>query len=268
MINATITHIVTPVIAMAGLGLVFGVGLAYTLKLFAIEVDPMVFMILSKLPGSNCGACGKAGCAGFAEALKKGESVPTSCAVSNEEARKSIAELLGIAHTTKVKTIATVLCNGGVNAKDKYTYRGIKTCKAASLVFGGQKACSFGCLGFGDCVVGCPFGAIKMTEQMVPEVDGNKCTACGICVKVCPKELFVLTPVKTKYWVKCKSTDPGHLTAKVCKTGCIACFKCEKVCPTGAAKVTNNLSKIDCEKCENIGKCFEVCPTKVIARRN
>ena len=201
MIPVTIAHILTPVIAMAGLGLVFGVGLAYTLKLFAIEVDPKVFMILSKLPGSNCGACGRAGCVGFAEALKKGEAVPAGCAVSNEEARRSIAELLGIAHTTKVKTIATVLCNGGVNAKDKYAYRGIKTCKAASLLFGGQKACSFGCLGFGDCVVGCPFDAIKMTKQMVPEVDGNKCTACGICVKVCPKELFTLTPTKNKYWV-------------------------------------------------------------------
>ncbi|MBI5144450.1 MAG: RnfABCDGE type electron transport complex subunit B [Candidatus Omnitrophica bacterium] len=262
-----IAHILTPVIAMAGLGLVFGVGLAYALKLFKIEVDPTTFMILSKLPGSNCGACGKAGCAGFAEALKKGEAMPAGCAVSNDEARSSIAELLGVEYKPKVKTIATVFCNGGVNAKDKYIYKGIKTCKAASLVFGGQKACSFGCLGFGDCVTACPFDAIKMTEEGLPEVDPNKCTACGICVKVCPKELFVLTPTQNKYYVKCKSTDPGSVVAKVCKTGCIACRKCEKACPIAAIKVESNLARIYYDKCQNIGECFKVCPTKVIAKR-
>ena len=71
-----IAQIVTPVIAMAALGLIFGTGLACALKVFRIEVDPTVLEILSKLPGVNCGACGKPGCAGFAEALKKGEVIP------------------------------------------------------------------------------------------------------------------------------------------------------------------------------------------------
>src|SRR3989338_9177132 len=97
-------NIVIPVLAMTGLGLVFGLGLAYALKIFGVEVDPAVALILTKLPGSNCGACGRAGCAGFAEALKKGEVMPASCVVSNEEARKGVAELLGIEHRPKVKT--------------------------------------------------------------------------------------------------------------------------------------------------------------------
>lgn len=259
--------ILTPVIAMAALGLIFGVGLAYALKLFGIQIDPITFMLLSKLPGSNCGACGKAGCAGFAEALKKGEAMPSGCAVSNEEARKSLAEILGIDYNPKVKTIATVLCNGGKNAKDKYIYKGIRTCKAASLVFGGYKSCSFGCLGLGDCVRVCPFDAIKMTEQNIPEVDPKKCTACGNCAKTCPKNLYELTLIKADFYVKCSSKDPGGITAKVCKSGCIACLKCEKACPIGAIKVKSNLSRIDYEKCQNIGKCFEVCPTKVIQKR-
>ncbi len=262
-----IMNILIPVAAMAALGLVFGVGLAYALKLFGIEVDPMMFKILSLLPGANCGACGKAGCAGFAEALKKGEAMPAACAVSNEEARKSIAELLGIEYNPKVKTIATVLCNGGSRAKDKFTYRGIKSCKAATLVFGGQKACAFGCLELADCVEACPFGAIKMGEDDLPVVDAKKCTACGNCVKACPKDLFVLSPIKCNYYVKCSSKDPGAVTAKVCKSGCIACFKCEKACPIGAVKVVSNLSRIDPEKCQNISKCFEACPTKVIVKR-
>src|SRR3989338_8118245 len=108
-----ITQILVPVGAMAALGLIFGVGLGYALKLFGIEVDPTTFMILSKLPGSNCGACGKAGCAGFAEALRKGEAMPSGCVVSNDEASKSIAELLGVEHQPKVRLVATLLCNGG-----------------------------------------------------------------------------------------------------------------------------------------------------------
>lgn len=262
-----IIKLLIPVVAMAALGLIFGLGLAYALKLFKIEVDPTIVMLLSKLPGSNCGACGKAGCAGFAQALIKSEALPSGCAVSNEEARRSIAEVLGIEYNPKPKTIAALFCNGGRNAKDKYVYRGIKSCKAASLIFGGQKECSFGCLGLGDCVRVCPFDAIKTTEQGIPEVDPKKCAACGNCVKTCPKNLFVLMPIKNNYYVKCSSTDPGSIVAKVCKSGCIACRKCEKACPISAIKVESNLARIDYEKCQNIGKCFEVCPTKVVVRR-
>lgn len=252
---------------MAALGLAFGVGLAYVLKIFRIELDPAFMKILSMLPGSNCGACGKAGCAGFAESLKKGESLPSGCVVSNEESRKSIAEILGIDYNPKVKTIATVLCNGGKRAKDKYTYRGIRSCKAASLVFGGQRSCAFGCLGLGDCVGACPFEAITMGEDSLPVVDSHKCTACGKCVATCPKKLYKLTPIDKHYYVKCSSTDPGAIVTKVCEGGCIACRKCEKACPIGAIRVENNLSKIDYGKCQTIGKCFEVCPTKVIIKR-
>ncbi len=260
-------QILIPVVAMAALGLIFGVGLAYALKIFGIELDPAIFKILSFLPGANCGACGKAGCAGFAEALKKGEAMPSGCIVANEEARRSIAELLGLEYNPKVKTVATLLCNGGTNAKDKYVYRGIRTCRAASLVFGGYKACSFGCLGFGDCAEVCPFDAITMGKDNLPIVDLKKCTACGNCVKTCPKNLFVLTPMKNNYYVKCSSKDPGAVVAKVCKSGCIACHKCEKACPIAAIKVESNLSRIYYDKCQNIGECAKVCPTKVIIKR-
>lgn len=262
-----LAKILIPVVAMAALGLLFGGGLAYALKIFGIKVDPVTFKIISLLPGINCGACGKAGCAGFAEALKKGEAIPSGCVVSNEESRRSIAELLGIDYNPAIKNIATLLCNGGNRAKDKYAYHGIRSCKAASLVFGGHKACAFGCLGLGDCVEVCPFDAVRIGKDGLPVVDPKGCTACGKCVKVCPKNLFVLLPLSGAYYVKCSSTDPGGATMKVCKSGCIACFKCQKACPVGAIKVENNLSRIDLSKCKNMGKCLEVCPTKVIVKR-
>lgn len=262
-----IKDLLLPVAAMAALGLIFGVGLAYALKIFGIKIDPAIALILSRLPGTNCGACGKAGCAGFAEALKKGEVVPSGCVVSNDEAKRSIAKILGVEYEPKVKTIATLLCNGGKRAKDKYSYRGIKSCKAASLIFGGQKACAFGCLGLGDCVEACPFDAIKIGEDGLPVVDQARCTACGNCVKTCPKGLYVLAPLKNNFYVKCSSKDPGSIVARVCKAGCIACRLCEKACPAKAVKVESNLSSIDYSKCQNIGKCFEACPTKVILKR-
>ena len=101
-------------------------------------------------------------------------------------------------------------------------------------------------------------------RSMRPVVDENKCTACGKCVTECPKGLYVLIPAAGAYYVKCSSKDPGGVTAKACSSGCIACLKCEKACPAGAVKVESNLSRIDPAKCQNIGKCFEVCPTKVI----
>ena len=260
-------RILTPVLAMAALGLIFGVGLAYALKLFGIVLDPKIFKLLSMLPGSNCGACGKPGCAGFAEALARGEAVPSGCAVSNEDARRSIIEFLGLKHEDRVRTTAFFLCNGGVRSRDKYKYEGIAACKADTLLFGGHKACSFGCLGLGDCARECPFGAISMGSDRLPVVDSKKCTACGKCVKACPKKLYSILPTGVEYYVKCSSKDPGAVTAKVCKTGCITCFKCEKACPNNAVKVESNLSRIDPGKCRNSGKCFEVCPTKVIARR-
>ena len=260
-------RLITPVVTMAALGLFFGVGLAYVLKVFGVKVDPTVALIIAKLPGVNCGACGKAGCTAFAVALKKREATPSECVVSDDESRKIVAQILGIDYNPKVKTIATVLCNGGSRAKNKYTYRGIRNCKAASLVFGGHKVCAFGCLGLGDCVDACPFGAITMGADELPVVDANKCTACGRCIAACPKKLFELVPIEKRYYVKCASKDTGAVVMKACTSGCIACKKCEKACPTAAIRVENNLAKIDYGKCETIGKCFEVCPTKVIVER-
>jgi Na+-translocating ferredoxin:NAD+ oxidoreductase subunit B len=264
-----IAHILIPVIAMAALGLVFGLGLAYALKLFGIEVDPSVALIITKLPGANCGVCGKAGCAGFAEALVKGEAIPASCAVSNDEARHAISEILGMEYNPKVKMIATLVCNGGkYNAKDKYIYKGIKSCRAASKIFQGPKACKYACVGLGDCARECPFDAIAMGEDDLPKIDPGKCTACGVCVKICPKNVLTLYPITKKYYIKCNSKDKGAEVMKVCKVGCIACGKCVKACPFKAIVLEDNLARIDYNICENAGECFRVCPTNAISERS
>ena len=54
---------------LAGLGLIFGLGLAIAAKVLYVKVDTRIEDITAILPNANCGACGYPGCAGFAEAI-------------------------------------------------------------------------------------------------------------------------------------------------------------------------------------------------------
>ena len=105
-------------------------------------------------------------------------------------------------------------------------------------------------------------------EDSFPRMLEDKCIACGNCVRACPKKLYELRPVTNEVYVACSSRDKGAVVRKVCKVGCIACMKCEKVCPVGAAKVTDFLSYIDAQVCDNRKLCVPVCPTNCIIDRS
>ncbi|MDD5292031.1 MAG: RnfABCDGE type electron transport complex subunit B [Candidatus Omnitrophica bacterium] len=261
-------EILLAVITLGGLGLLFGLGLALASKKFYVKNDPRLEKIIINLPGANCGACGMAGCMGFAEGLISGKCTIDKCPVTEPEKKTEIANFLGHKLSETVKTVAVLHCGGGNKVKDRFKYEGIKDCNAANLLHGGQKACIYGCLGFGSCVKVCPFGAIKMNEETgLPEVDEEKCTACGKCVETCPKKLFSLVPADKKYYTKCSSLDFGKAVLDVCPVGCIGCRKCEKSCPQQAIKVINNLAVFDYKKCRNTGECFKVCPRKCIIKK-
>jgi len=257
-----------PVLTLGGLGIMFGLALAYAAKKFHVPIDSKLEKVISTLPGANCGACGKPGCVGFAESLAKREVDLNSCAVCEPEARETISKILNLSLKEKVKVVAVLHCQGGSKAKDKFIYQGLEDCIAADLVLGGQKSCQWGCLSFGTCVVACPFGAISMNKETgLPVIDESKCTACGNCVESCPKKLFSLIPNESKIYIDCKSQDIGKVVMQTCGVGCIACKKCEKICPHGAMRVVNNLAQIDYSKCNGCLECIEVCPTKVIKQR-
>ena len=253
------------VLILGSLGLVFGIVLTLAHQKLKIETNPLVERITNLLPGANCGACGYGTCQQLAERIAKGEAEPDRCSASKPEMIEKIAAILEKKIEIKEKRVARTLCAGGKkNAKEKFSYFGIKDCRAAMLVAGGNLLCKYGCLGFGSCVEVCPFDAIKMDENSLPVIDAKKCNGCGKCVDACPKGLIQLLPLSQKFLVACSSQNKVATTAKNCSVGCIGCQKCVKVCEQKAITMENFLARIDPKKCNNCGKCVEVCPKVII----
>jgi len=264
------SYVIYAVLTMGGVALVLGGILGAASIKFHVEVDPKVAHIIKVLPGSNCGACGLPGCEGAAEEIVAGGSSYDACVAGGHEVAKQIAEILGIeAGEGGIPKVAQVGCGGGRGkVQMRFVYEGIHHCSAANQLVGGPLACSYGCLGFGDCVDACPFDAMEMGEDKLPKVDRDKCTACGICVTNCPRQIMQLIPVDREYALTCSSRDKGKVVRKVCEVGCIACKMCEKQCPEdpSAIIVEDNLASFNYETCTSCGTCFEKCPTKCIAQ--
>lgn len=259
---------ITNVLTISIIGLTCALSLAYASKKFAVKIDNRVEMVISALPGANCGACGFASCVSLAETTVKaadnGIKLPI-CAQSGEEAIHEIEDIVGVKIPFKEKRISTVLCSGGSKCQDIYNYIGVEDCwESLALNDRGDKACEYGCLGYGSCAKVCPFGAITINKERLPIIDKSLCTGCGTCIKICPRNLLRLADVSEYFSVACSSKDRGKDVSKKCEIGCIACRRCEKVCPEDAIHVIDNLAVIDPEKCTGCRNCAEKCPRNVI----
>jgi RnfABCDGE-type electron transport complex B subunit len=253
------------ILTIGGIGLVSGLGLGLAAKKFAVYIDPKIEAVEQALPGINCGACGFTGCRGFAEAVVAGKAEVNGCFAGGERVALAVAEVMGVEARPAERMVARLRCQGGKSkAKLKYHYLGINDCQAAALVAGGDKACSFGCLGLGSCVGVCPVEAISINADGLAVVDEKLCIGCGRCVAICPKQVIQLVPLKQQVTVLCNSTDKGPQVRKQCQVGCIGCMMCKKVCPVEAVTVENFLARIDPQKCNACGECVKKCPTKCI----
>lgn len=253
--------------ALASLGVIAAAMLAVAARKFHVEVDPLVESVASALPGANCGACGNPSCFAVAEAMVAGTMPATACVAGGKSVAETVASLIGANSCEVVAVISVRHCGGGSNAVRAYEYGGIQSCNGVSRMAGGPLVCTTGCIGFGDCLRACPFGAIEMDVRGLPVIDVVKCTGCGICVRECPRgqiSLLELVPDAAPVVVRCCAHDKPKARKAGCTMCCIACKKCEKECPADAIHVTDLLAVVDYEKCTGCGTCVSVCPQNCI----
>lgn len=207
-------------LAIGGLGLLAGIGLAVASKIFYVYVDPKVVELEEALPGANCGGCGLPGCSAAAQAIVMGQLAPNACVGGGPDVHAKVAKILGVEVELKEPEIAQIGCRYSVEKADlKYLYDGFNDCRAAMLLSSGSKECPIGCIGLGSCVKACPFGALSMGDDGLPVVHEDICTGCGTCVRTCPRGIITLTSVSNRIL--------GEYTTDECTA------PCQRTCPAG-----------------------------------
>jgi Na+-translocating ferredoxin:NAD+ oxidoreductase RNF subunit RnfB len=258
--------ILTAAVIMTALGIIFASILATADHFLRVEEDPRLEAVENLLPGNNCGACGEPGCAAFASKLVSGEASPGRCTPSSEEALVEIADLLGVDVGGEEKRVARLKCAGGEGLVGELApYRGISSCRAAVIVDGGGRSCTWGCLGLGDCEKACTFDAITMNWEGLPAVNSDACTACGDCVDACPLDLFVILPISEKLFVQCNSPLTGEAARSRCAVACDACGRCAADAPPDVIEMVNGLPVIHYDRDQKPSqKSTWRCPTGAI----
>lgn len=254
----------TAVLGLGQIGLVAAIALGWASKKFAVEVDAKEMAVNEVLPGVNCGACGYAGCSGYAGAVAKGEAPINLCPPGGSKVVADIARIMGIEEHAAEPQIAVVMCQGDrSNSSQRYIYTGMHDCNAANNIAGGPKQCQGGCLGLGSCVKACPFNAIEITAEGLAVISREHCTGCGKCLTVCPRSVIRMTPAAATVHVLCNSHDKGGLVRKYCEIGCIGCNICRKTAPE-AFTIDQFLAQVDYAHDEDAALGIDKCPQKCI----
>lgn len=265
--------VIIAVSTLGGLGLISAVILYFIASKFKVIEDPNIDLVEEVLPSANCGACGFPGCRAFAEATTKSARDEKTlddlfCPVGGNDVMQEVGAILGLEVAKQDPMIAVVRCNGSfAHTPAKVKFDGISSCAFANNLFSGEGGCMFGCLGQGDCVDVCDFDAIRMNPETGLPVVNDKCTACGICVDACPRNIIELRPRGIKdrrIFVSCVNKEKGGPARKNCEVACTGCTKCVKVCKFDAITIKDFLAYIDFSKCTLCRKCIDECPTNAI----
>lgn len=262
--------IIWTIVVITLLGVLLAAVLFLVAQKFRVEEDPRIDEIEKLMPGANCGGCGFAGCRAFADSCVKAGNLDNNfCPVGGNETMKQVAAVLGCAVVEQAPRVAVIRCNGSCSNRPKTNeYDGLATCRVKAALYSGDTGCAYGCLGCGDCASVCESDALHMNpETGLPEVDEQKCSACGKCVKACPKgiiELRAKGPRGMRLFVSCVNRDKGPAVKKACAAACIGCGICAKTCTHGAVTVENNVAYIDFSKCKLCRECEALCPTGAI----
>ncbi len=277
----TIIPSVYSIAILAALAAAFGLFLSIAMLKLRVMQDPRVERVTEALPGANCAACGMPGCSAYATRVVEEKFAIDLCPVGGAGTAAKIAEIMGVEYAGgRAAVTARVRCRGGIaETSARFVYSGPKSCAAADGIMDGFKVCGYGCLGFGDCVRTCSFGAMYMDDNGLPVVLFDRCTGCGLCVKACPRGIISLAPVDNEIYVMCKNEETARVMKQGCGVGCIACKLCEKACREAlseknpgadpgqielAITVDSYLARINYDRCIRCYRCVEVCPVPVI----
>ena len=186
--------ILLTVALVAVIGLVGSIILVVGSRAFAVEEDERLPELVAILPGANCGSCGYPGCEGYAKAMLDGAPV-NSCGPGGAAVAAKLAEYLGVDAGDVAVKRAIVGCRGAKDRlvmKERETYEGAPSCRVFATMNHISSSCTDGCIGFGDCVAECPYGALSLNENSVAVVDPVVCVGCGLCTTICPRHLISL----------------------------------------------------------------------------
>jgi Na+-translocating ferredoxin:NAD+ oxidoreductase subunit B len=257
------------ILVIALIGIVLGAVLAYGAWRFAVRENPLIEKVEDALPKGQCGACGFAGCRGYAEAVvNEPEVSPDLCIPGGEKTSREVAELTDKKAEKTVKVTSALRCVGDAEkgAPRKYIYSGIQDCFACHILLQGPFECQYCCLGLGNCQRACPHGALSMREGR-PSIDRELCIGCGLCVKSCPRKCLEMVPQESLVHCSCNNPGKGGPLRKMCPSACIGCGLCAKNCPQKLIAMIGNLPVIEHMKCPGDCPmpCIDKCPTHAIA---
>lgn len=185
---------------------------------------------------------------------------PNLCHPGGASVAEAVAKITGKQMGAVEDLVAVVHCARSIR-KDyqKYDYVGYGLCSGANLAYAGPTDCQYGCVGFGECAMVCPFHAITLVNHF-PSIDESLCVGCGTCVNTCPKHLITLVPKAARVVVRCSSKDPGKVTHQICEAGCLHCMSCVRACPAEAVALVDSVIRIDHHKCIDYGpQCNDAC---------
>ncbi|MDO8329457.1 MAG: RnfABCDGE type electron transport complex subunit B [Fluviicoccus sp.] len=152
---------------LTGLGLMFGVLLGISARVFAVpDENPLVKEIEALMPGAQCGQCGFPGCSAAAEALVNGEAKITCCPPGGRGLAEQLATLLGVPMEADDRLSVPMIAR--INADD--------------------------CTGCTRCFRACPTDAIVGANGQIHVVMSAACTGCNQCAEACPEQCVTLHP--------------------------------------------------------------------------
>ncbi len=149
-------------VALVGLGAVFGALLGYASVRFKTEGNPIADQINDILPQTQCGQCGYPGCRPYAEAIANGADI-NKCPPGGEAGIQALADLLDVEPMPLDEE----------HGEEKPT---------AAVAFIREAEC----IGCTKCIQACPVDAILGAAKQMHTVIISECTGCDLCVEPCP----------------------------------------------------------------------------------